>query len=258
MKKISIFIFTLVLISCSKEEQKKAGVSDETAKEAEKIVSKNGGEGCYIPYQAKACELVDKTTIAQIVGIEAKDIEVKDAMKELHEMGKNKDKPYKGSEYANCDYSWKDKSGKTYKKKVTDKISVDMPVGGYVQIGNFTPMKSIESFKQMYRNVSQEEVNKAFDKADDKLKEKGFDNKQITNAKELGKELTAGRNVTYLEGIGEAAALITSKMTGEGVELIVLINGNTFKVSVNIDLKNQAENLSVAKEVAKEVLKKCE
>jgi hypothetical protein len=73
----------------------------------------------------------------------------------------------------------------------------------------------------------------------------------------LGRGLTAGRKVEYLEGIGEIAAVITTQMTGESVELVVLIKGNTFSVQVGIDLENKAKNLEIAKKVALEVLKKC-
>jgi len=261
MKKIYLFIIVLSLLisACNKSDQKKAGISDETAKEVEKIASENGGEGCYIPYQAKTCELLDNATIAQIVGIESSQIKTTDAMKELFVMSakaKNGE-PYKGSQYASCQYSWNDKSGKTFKKKINANLSVDVPVGGYVQVGSFSPMKDITAFKAMYRNVSQEEMEKAFGEADKKLKEKGFDNKQIGEAKDLGKGLTAGRKVEYLEGIGEIAALITTNMTGEGVELVVLVKGNTFDVQVGIDLKNKAQNLEIAKKIASEVLKKC-
>jgi hypothetical protein len=200
---------------------------------------------------------MEVATIAQIVGVEATNLKAQDGMKALYEMGKDKDKPYKGSQYASCQYSWQDKNGKTFKKKINENLSVDVPVGGYVQIGNFAPMKNVEAFKQMYRNVSQEEIEKAFGEADKKLKEKGFDDKQIGEAKDLGRGLTAGRKVEYLEGIGEIAAVITTQMTGESVELVVLIKGNTFSVQVGIDLENKAKNLEVAKKVALEVLKKC-
>lgn len=255
----TILLVSLVILwaSCNKENRQKAGVSDEAAKEVENIVSKSGGEGCFIPYQAKTCELMEIATIAQIVGVEATNLKAQDGMKALYEMGKDKDKPYKGSQYASCQYSWKDKNGKTFKKKINESLSVDVPVGGYVQIGNFAPMKNVEAFKQMYRNVSQEEIEKAFGEADKKLKEKGFDDKQIGEAKDLGRGLTAGRKVEYLEGIGEIAAVITTQMTGESVELVVLIKGNTFSVQVGIDLENKAKNLEVAKKVALEVLKKC-
>ncbi|MFN3316036.1 MAG: hypothetical protein ACK40K_04430, partial [Raineya sp.] len=65
------------------------------------------------------------------------------------------------------------------------------------------------------------------------------------------------RNVEYLDGFGEIAAVITTKATGSGVEMITLIKGNTFRVYVNVDQKSQAENLEVAKKVASEVIKKC-
>ncbi|GAB4123819.1 MAG: hypothetical protein OHK0045_03830 [Raineya sp.] len=256
-KTILLVSFVILWASCNKENQQKAGISNDTAKEIENIVSKNGGEGCFIPYQAKTCELMEVATIAQIIGIEATDLKTQDAMKTLHEMGKNKDKPYKGSQYASCQYSWQDKNGKTFKKKINENLSIDMPVRGYVQIGSFSPIKNVEEFKQMYRNVSPEEMEKAFGEADKKLKEKGFDNKQIGEAKDLGKGLTAGRNVEYLEGIGEMAAVITTQMTGESVELVVLIKGNSFNVQVDIDLENKAKNLEIAKKIALEVLKKC-
>lgn len=261
MEKIYLFIIVLSLLisACSKSEQKKAGISDETTKEAEKIVSENGGEGCYTPYQSKTCELLDNATIAQIVGIESSQIEAKDAMKELFKMSEKakKGEKYKGSKYASCSYSWKDKSGKTFKKTFPNGISIDLPIGGEISLGSFSPMKNTAAFKAMYRNVSQEEIDRALEKADKTLQDKGFDSKQIGDAKDLGKGLSSGRKVEYLEDLGEISALITTQATGEGVELITLYKGNTFRVYVSADLKSQSENLSIAKEIAKEVLKKC-
>jgi hypothetical protein len=253
------FCFLLLFLACSKEDQEKAGISDKTAKEVKKIVSENGVEGCYIPYQAKTCELLDNKLIAQIVGIEAAQLEAKDASKELFEMSEKakKGEKYEGSKYASCDYSWKDKSGKTFRKVFPNGIELDMPVGGQIALGSFSPMKDIAAFKAMYRNVSQEEIDKAFEKAGDIAKDKGLDTKQVADAKDLGKGLTSGRNVEYLDGFGEIAAVITTKATGSGVEMITLIKGNTFRVYVDIDQKSQAENLEVAKKVATEVIKKC-
>ena len=260
MKKYFLKIsFLLLFLACSKKDQEKAGISDKTAKEVEKIVSENGGEGCFIPYQAKTCELLDNSLMAQIVGIEAAQLEAKDVSKELFEMSEKakKGEKYEGSKYASCDYSWKDKSGKTFRKVFPNGIELDIPVGGQIALGSFSPMKDIAAFKAMYRNVSQQEIEKAFEKAGEIAKDKGLDTKQVADAKDLGKGLASGRNVEYLDGFGEIAAVITTKATGSGVEMITLIKGNTFRVYVDIDQKSQAENLEVAKKVATEVIKKC-
>lgn len=258
--KAILFVASATLFaSCNKENQQKAGISDKTAKEVEKIVSENGGTGCFIPYQSKTCELIDNATIAQIVGIEASELKVEDASKEIFEMSEKtkKGEKYEGSEYASCDYSWKDKSGKTFRKVFPNGMELDMPVGGQIALGSFSPMKDVTAFKAMYRNLSQQEIDKAFEKAGDIAKDKGLDTKQVADAKDLGKGLASGRNVEYLNDFGEIAAIITTKATDSGVEMITLIKGNTFRVYVDIDQKSQAENLEVAKKVATEVLKKC-
>ncbi len=81
-------------------------------------------------------------------------MKAEDAMKMLHEMGKNKDKPYKGSAFASCEYKWEDKDQKI--KEYIEAIGreLEMPMYAHVQIGSFAPRKDVAAFKQYYRNVS--------------------------------------------------------------------------------------------------------
>ena len=44
-------------------------------------------------------------------------------------------------------------------------MSIEVPISAIVQIGSFAPQQSVASFKQYYRNVSDEEMNKAMKQA---------------------------------------------------------------------------------------------
>jgi hypothetical protein len=260
MKKIALIIAGLALsfLACNKADQSKANISGNLAESAEKILSESGGEGCLIAYQARACELIDKATVAQILGVDAANMEVGDTFKKLHEMGKKKDQPYKGSRYAKCEYNWKDenKKIKEYVKQLDRKLEVSMYAN--VQIGSFAPQQSVASFKQFYRNVSDEEMNNAMKKAGDKMETSGkYSKEQIGMATDLGKGLAAGRTVTYLDNLGEAAASIRSKINGEQTEVIVFFKGNEFQVSVKMAGKTFDQNMEYTRKIAQEVIKKC-
>ncbi len=246
------------LWACDGTDQKKAGVSEEAAKDVEEILAKNGGEGCFIPYQAKACELIDKATVAQVLGVDAAKMEAEDAMKMLHEMGKKKDQPYQGSEHAFCEYKWKDEDRKI--KEYVEQLGrgMEMAMYAYVQIGNFAPRKDLAAFKQYYRNVSEEEMSQALGKAGEQMEQSGnYTKEQVSTAKDLGGGLVKGRTVTYLDNLGEAAASIRTKAYGEQTELIVYYKGNEFAVEVKMAGKTHAENMEYSKKIALEVLKKC-
>ena len=259
MKKITSILISICLLSaCNKADQKKAGINGETAKEVEKIVSENGNTGCFIPYQAKVCELMDKETVAQILGIDAGKVEVLDAFKKLHKMGKNKDKPYKGSSFASCEYKWEDKTKKIkeYIEPLGRELEVDMYAN--VRIGNFAPRKDVAAFKAYYRTVSEEEMSKALEKADEIMEKDGKHTKdQVESAKNMGKEFAKGRTVTYLDNLGEVAASIRNKVHGEQAEVMVYYKGNEFRVEVKMAGKTHAQNMEYTLKIAREVLNKC-
>jgi phage I-like protein len=258
MKKNLVIGLCLSLWACGTAEQKKAGVSEEAAKDVEAILAKSGGEGCFIPYQAKVCELMDKAAVAQILGVDAAKMEAEDAMKMLHEMGNKKDQPYQGSEHTFCEYKWKDEDRKI--KEYVEQLGRELEVAmyAYVQIGNFAPRKDVAAFKQYYRNVSEEEMSQALDKAGEQMQKDGkYTNEQVGTAKGLGGGLVKGRTVTYLDNLGEAAASIRTKAYGEQTELVVYYKGNEFQVEVKMAGKTHAENLEYSKKIALEVLKKC-
>jgi hypothetical protein len=258
MKKVAVLLFWAVSLgACDSTDQKKAGISEETAKDVEEILAKNGGEGCFIPYQAKVCELISKETVAQILGVDATQMEVEDAMKMLHEMGK-KDKPYKGSEFASCEYKWKDES-RTIKEYVEQLgREMEMAMYAYIKIGRFAPRKDVAAFKQYYRNVSEEEMSQALEKAGEQMQKDGkYTKEQVGTAKDMGGGLVKGRTVTYLDDLGEAAASIRTKIYGEQTELIVYYKGNEFAVEVKMAGKTHAENMEYSKKIALEMLKKC-
>jgi hypothetical protein len=260
MKNSVMFIIVLALtfLACNKAEQAKTDTSDGLVQSAENILSENGGEGCFIPYQAKVCELIDKATIAQILGVDATKMEAVDNSKMLHQMGKKKNEPYKGSKYTKCEYKWEDKNKKI--KEYVEQLgtSIEVPISAIVQIGSFTPQQSVASFKQYYRNVSENELNKAMKQAGDQMGKSGkYTKEQVDIATDMGKGLAAGRVVTYLDNLGEAAVSIRSKAFGEQTELIVFYKGNEFQVSVKMSGKTYAENMEYSLKIAKEVLSKC-
>lgn len=260
MKKSLIFITGLALtfLACNKADKAKAGISESVAQSAENILSENGGEGCFIPYQGKVCELIDKATIAQILGVDAAKMEAVDNSKMLHQMGKKKNEPYKGSKYAKCEYEWKDESKKIKEYVKQLDMSIEVPISAIVQIGSFAPQQSVTSFKQYYRNVSDDEMNKSMKQASEQMAKSGkYSKEQVGIATDMGKGLAAGRVVTYLDNLGEAAASIRSKAFGEQTELIVFYKGNEFQVSVKMAGKTHAENMEYSLKIAKEVLSKC-
>ena len=127
-----------------------------------------------------------------------------------------------------------------------------------VQIGAFSPQKDVASFKQYYRNVSEQEMNDAMKKAGEKMEKSGkYTNEQVNTAKEMGGGLAEGRVVTYLKNLGEAAASTRNKAYGEQTELVVYYKGNEFQVSVKVAGKTHAENMEYTQKIALEVLKKC-
>lgn len=253
-----ITVLALTFLACNKADQTKTDISDGVVQSAENILSENGGEGCFIPYQGKVCELIDKATIAQILGVDAAKMEVVDNFKILHLMGKKKNEPYKGSKYANCEYKWEDKNKKIKEYVEQLGMSIEVPISAIVQIGSFAPQQSVASFKQYYRNVSDEEMNKAMKQAGEQMGKSGkYSKEQVGTATDMGKGLAAGRKVTYLDNLGEAAASIRSKAFGEQTELIVFYKGNEFQVSVKMSGKTYTENMEYSLKIAKEVLSKC-
>jgi len=257
MKTIPALAFLLALLACNTPDNKKnTSEANNSATEVSKTTT--GGEGCYLPYQPKVCELVDKETIAQILGVDAAKMEVQDAMKMLHEMGKNKDKPYKGSEFTVCEYKWQDKTKKIkeYVEQLGTKIEVSMYA--LVQVGNFAPRKDVAAFKQHYRDVSEDELNEALGKAGEQMEKGGkYSKEEIGTAKNMGKGLAEGRTVTYLDNLGEAAASIRTKAYGEQTEVVVYYKGNEFQVEVKMAGKTHAENMEYTLKIAEEVLKRC-
>lgn len=260
MKKISLVILGIALAfaACNKTDQKKEGVSENIDGNSEEIAAESGGEGCFIPYQAKVCELIDKETVAQILGVDASKMKVLDVFKKLHEMGKKKNEPYKGSQSATCVYEWKDKS-----KKIKEYIpalgkEVEVPMNAEVQITSLKLQKDVASFKQTYRSVSKDEMDKAGKQASEQIDKSGKHTKQEVNtATDMLKALSEAQVVTYIDDLGEAAASTRSKLSGEQTKLAVYYRGNQFQVSVNMAGKTHAQNLEMSVQIAKEVLKKC-
>ncbi|NJL15708.1 MAG: hypothetical protein HC913_23700 [Microscillaceae bacterium] len=263
MKNISINLLLLLFIlnACKQADTKKAGLTEADAKKVEEMVNNAGGEGCFIPYQAKACELLPVETIAKILGVAVQEVELEDKMKFLHGMGKDKDKPYKGSGFATCEYAWKDQSGKKIKKIVMEQ-EFETPMTYLINVGRFTPVKDLAAFRFNYRTLTQQEKDEIAKEAEKELDKRVAEGKntkeQAGAAKDMASAFMKGREVIEVAGLGEAAVCIYTKLTGNAAELVVYLNKNHFTVTVDMDTYSKAQNLEIAKKIALEVLKKCE
>jgi hypothetical protein len=264
MKKntVPILFLFLSLWACTQTEQEQAGISKEDADKVEQLVGNTGGEGCFVPYQAKVCEVVPVETVARILGVDAKDVKAEDQMKSLHEMGRNKDKPYKGSPFASCSYTWKDPSGKTIKKYVKQlNMTLETPKTYNISIGGFAPVQDLAAFKAEYRPLTQQELDEISNEAGKQMDKRVADGKntepQADMAKDMAKAFMKGRDLAYVEGVGELAARVYTKLTADSAELVVYQHKNRFTVTVDMDTNTREQNLEVAKKIALEVLKIC-
>lgn len=260
--KLSILFICLNLWACNQAEQQYAGIRQKDSDKVEQLVSNTSGDGCFILYQAKVCEVVPVETIARILGVDAKDVKAEDQMKSLHEMGRNKDKPYKGSPFASCSYVWKDPSGKKIKKYVKQlDMALETPKTCNISIGSFAPVQDLAAFKAEYRPLTQQELDEIANEAGKQMDKRVADGKntdsQADIAKDMAKAFMKGRDLAYVEGIGELAARVYTKLTAEGAELVVYQHNNRFTVTVEMDTNTREQNLEVAKKIALEVLQLC-
>jgi hypothetical protein len=263
MKNILYVLFFLALWACNKDGKSSENTQDGMTALIDKVTESNGGgEGCFVPYQPKVCELIDVQTIARILGVQASDIEEEgDASLMLHKLGKNKDKPYKGSKYNSCEYKWTDPSGKTFNKKMPMIGDMEMRIGGFVTVGCIAAVKDIEQFKFYHRPVTQAELDEANKSANKEMDKRASEGKNTKSEAEIGKSiipsLSEGMDIQYVEGVGEIATRTYSTMSMDGVDLTVYQNKNHFSVNVTMDTKSKEENLAMAKKIAIEILKKC-
>ncbi|GAB2795195.1 hypothetical protein GCM10027275_45390 [Rhabdobacter roseus] len=111
----------------------------------------------------------------------------------------------------------------------------------------------LENFKAFYRNPTQEEMDKAFKAAEERIKnDPKYSKEQAETATGMAKGMAAKNKFENIPGIGDAASF-----NKEENYLTVLVGAMTFQVVANVS-KDKDENLDLAKKLAKEVLAKCE
>ncbi|MFN4144349.1 MAG: hypothetical protein ACK4GN_00880 [Runella sp.] len=115
--------------------------------------------------------------------------------------------------------------------------------------GKPTPL---ENFKAFYRNMTAAEKEAAFEKVGERMKEKGYSDKETNLAKDMAKDLSSEK-IMFKEvtGIGDAASWRVMEK-----QLTVLVGKITFQVGVDVS-NNEEENIELAKKIATEVLAKC-
>ncbi|MEZ4901151.1 MAG: hypothetical protein R2822_05015 [Spirosomataceae bacterium] len=197
----------------------------------------------------------DKGTLDQLLPL--------DVIKKHHDLPAQAKKDYsyrpeaKKHDKDTYEYTWD--SNRTRKMKIAGReIEYPSPnriglrwVGSdlFMMMGKATP---IENFKAFYRNTSAAEKEEAFKKAEETLKEKGYDANTTKTATNMAKDLSGG-DITFkdIAGVGDAASWRIKEK-----ELTVLVGKTTFQVSVEIS-DNEEENIALAQKLALEVLTKC-
>ncbi len=110
----------------------------------------------------------------------------------------------------------------------------------------------LENFKAFYRNPTQEELDKAFKTAEERLKnDPKYSKEQAETAAGIAKGMLAKDKFEDVPGIGDAASF-----NKEENYLTVLVGAIAFQVIAYVS-KDKAENMDLAKKLAKEVLAKC-
>ena len=119
----------------------------------------------------------------------------------------------------------------------------------YKIMGLKTPM---ESFKKFYRTPSNEELEAAFGKAEEKIaNDKNIDKETKETASSMAKGIAKGVSYTDVTGFGDAAS-----WDARDNNLIILIGDKTFKVRANVSADSET-NKALAMKLATEVLAKC-
>ncbi len=166
----------------------------------------------------------------------------------------------KNEKYRNHDsYTYKWKSDRTMTVNFSG-TSMEVPVSNHIGlqwVGDDLYRMSddkppLENFRAFYRNASQEEIDKAMAIASGQVKKmEGVTEEQANSATDMAKGLSAKTRFKDVDGVGDAAAWVV----GESY-LVVLVGDVTFQVIADIG-GEEAERIELAKNLAREVLKKC-
>ncbi|MBU1820275.1 MAG: hypothetical protein KKG00_02020 [Bacteroidetes bacterium] len=210
--------------------------------------SASGNGDCILSYQLKLDELLPLNVIKKHYTGEMPDAKMK----------YNKSAPERKATTDKYVHSWKSDRTRTMKMgNSTMEIPLQNEIG-VMWVGSDLFMigkkkTPLENFKAFYRNPTQEEMDRAFKAAEERLKsDPKYSKEQTETATGLAKSMAANDKFEDVQGIGDAASF-----NKEENYLTVLVGATTFQVIAHVS-KDKDVNLDLAKKLAKEVLAKCE
>ena len=251
MKKslISLALLAVSLFSFSCGNDAEGTSATTTAENTVETTAEGSGNGdCILSFQRKLDEMLPLEVIKKHYMGEMPDAE----------MEYNKSAPERSASTDKYIYAWK--SDRTFKMKMGNS-TIEAPLQneiGVMWVGSDLFMigrkpTPLENFKAFYRNATQEEMDKAFKIAEERVKsDPNYSKEQAETATEMAKGMTAKNKFEDVPGIGDAASF-----NKEENYLTVLVGPITFQVIASVS-KDKDVNLELAKKLAKEVLAKCQ
>lgn len=239
---ITLCLSLLVTISCSSSNDSSSTNANESTP-----VTQSFDADCLYAYKPKYNELLTLEMIqAHYKGDMSKS-----------EMKYRKSEKVSGQATDKCIYSW---GSDRIRKMDMMGVKMELPEPNEIGIqwlgndlfmikGLSTPL---ENFQQYYRNITNEEAEEAFAKAEKIVQEKeGVSADDAKTATSFGKGLANGQTFEKVEGVGEAATWVTKEN-----HLVVLVGEKTFQIVANVGADKEVnKNLAIA--LAKDVLTKC-
>lgn len=242
-----LFVSLPFIISCGGNAESTSTNTEAAQAAALPETGTSGNGDCILSYQRKLDELLPLDVIKKHYTGEMPDAKMK----------YNKSEPERSASTDKYLYSWKSDRIRTMKM---GNSTIDIPLQyevGVMWVGSdlfmmdddATPLKN---FKAFYRNPTQEELDKALNVAEQRMKnDPQYSKEQVETATGMVKGITAKNNFEDVPGIGDAAAFDKSDN-----HLMVLVGTTTFEIIADVS-KDKDTNLDLAKKLAKEVLAKC-
>lgn len=246
----SLLLFASIpfVFSCGGSAESTSATTEVAQAAAVSESSPSGKGDCILSYQRKMDELLPLDIIKKHYTGEMPDAEMK----------YDKSAPERDADTDKYFYRWKSDRTRTMKMgNSTMEIPLQNEIGvmwlgsDLFMIGNkATPL---ENFKAFYRNPTQEEMDKAFKIAEERIKsDPKYSKEQAETATGMAKGMSARNKFEDVPGIGDAASF-----NKEENYLTVLVGATTFQVIASVS-KDKDVNLDLAKKLAKEILTKCE
>ena len=248
-KLTSLLLFTSLpfIFSCGGNGESTSTNTEVAQVAALPETSASGKEDCILSYQRKLDELLPLDVIKKHYTGEMPDAKLK----------YNKSKPERSAATDKYLYAWKSDRIRSMKMgNSTMEIPLQNEVG-VMWVGSDLFMISkkatpLENFKAFYRNPTQEEMDKAFKAAEERIKnDPKYSKEQAETATGMAKGMAAKNKFEDVPGIGDAASF-----NKEEDYLTVLVGATTFQVIASVS-KDKDVNLDLARKLAKEVLAKC-